>query len=293
MRTVGALLIASCLAFLSVDARASDPTKATSSKEARLETVRAIPFSRMKAGIRKKIDPIVRSPSIYRRLPVQVFDCDRDMYLFLIRYPEVIVNMWELMGATKVTLDRTGAYAFTATDGAGTDCSAELVYGTRNQHVFYAEGTYEGPILKRKIKGRCVLVVTTGYANRNNRDFVSHRLDVFLQIDNIGAELLARTLHPLVGKSADHNFSETTKFIGQVSQAARRNGAGLQRLSHRLKRVQSPIRDQFSRLAMVVNSRGNLQERPQPQSPATPSSQDLGSQPLLPGARRNGPELRR
>ena len=248
----------------------------------------------MTPNVRQKLNPILRKPSIYRRLPVQVFNCDRDMYLFLLRYPEVIVNMWELMGATKVTLNRTGAYSFKATDGAGTDCKAELVYGTRNQHIYYAEGTYEGPILRNKIRGRCVLVVTTGYTNRAKRDLVSHRLDVFLQIDNIGAEILAKTLHPLVGKSADHNFAETTKFIGQVSQAATKNGPGLQRLSHRLKRVQPPIRDQFSRIAMVVNTRAGLragEEVPYPYQPSqgTPA----GTQPVMPGATRTGPQLRR
>jgi hypothetical protein len=192
-------------------------------------------------------------------MPVQVVDCDPDLYVFLIRYPEIVVNMWQLMGVTRATVDRTGAYSFAASDGAGTTTKVELIYGSSDIHVMYAEGVYQGPLLKQRVEGKCVLVLTSGYSQQaDGRELVTHRLDVFLQLAHAGAELLAKTLHPLVGKTADHNFAESSAFLGMVSQAAERNGPSLEQFAGRLDNVAPEIRDRFAKLAESVNHKALL-----------------------------------
>lgn len=222
----------------------------------RREAIEAIPFEQLAEEAHAKLWSVVSRPSLYRQMPPTVIPADPDLYIFLVRHPEVIVNMWDLMGITKVTIDRNADYVFNASDGAGTDSRVELVYGDQNLHVMYAEGTYEGPLLKNEIRGRCVLVLRSDYAKSlEHETFVTSRLDVFLQIDNVGAELIARTLHPIVGSTADQNFVESVKFLGQVTQAAESRPQRLQQLTQRLTKITPPIRNQFATLSTIANKR--------------------------------------
>lgn len=222
------------------------------------QAIHGIPFDRLTDDAQARLWKIVSQPSIYRRLPVTRLQSDPDMYLFLVRHPEVIVNMWELMGVTKVTMRRTGDYTFAANDGAGTTGTAELIYGDRETHLVVGEGTYEGPILKRKVHGRCLMVLKSAYSPETTyRSQVTHRLDMFIQLDNVGADLLAKTLQPLVGKSADHNFVETSRFVGQISQAAETRPTGMQQLAGRLSRTDQEVREQFAGLSAEIYARAS------------------------------------
>ncbi len=235
------------------------PSRALTSREAQEEAIRDIPMDKMRADMRVKLTQIVREPTLYRRLPVEVIDCDPEMYLFLVRHPEVVVNMWQLMGITKVRVHRTGEYVMDATDGAGTQSTIELLYGTREKHVLYAKGHYEGPLIRRRVNGECVLLLQSGYSQTDTgRVLISNRLDVFVALENVGAEFVAKTLHPLVGRTADHNFSESARFIAQVSQQAEVNEPGMQRLAQRLNNVDEAVRTRFAELASDVNERAVL-----------------------------------
>lgn len=227
----------------------ASPGVGVSDAQSREDATRALPLDQLNQQVRAKILPVVSKPSIYRRLPVQVFECDPDLYVFLIRYPEVIVNMWQLLGITKVQVKRTGQYTFHASDGAGTVSNAELVYGRADLHVYYAEATYEGPLLRRRTEGSCVLLLRSGYTKRDDRVFVSHVMDVFVRMDDTAADIVARTLQPVVAKAVDNNFIESTRFVSQVSQAAEMNGPGMQILAGKLTNIDASVRQNFAQQA--------------------------------------------
>ena len=237
------------------------PNQATSSQQAREDAVRSIPFDKLTVETRRKLAGIVSKPSIFRRMPIQMVDCDPDMYLFLVRYPEVVVNIWQMMGISNVGIQRTGAYTLHATDGNGTVTNVELVYGDPETHVVYAEGLYEGPLFKRRINARCVLVLRSAYTRgAGDRPLVASRLDLFLHLDDAGAEVIAKTLQPVVGRTADYNFTESAIFLGRVSQAAEKNGPGLQQMTTRLTNIDAAVRDRFSQIAASVTYKAALRD---------------------------------
>jgi len=246
-----------------------------SNAAARQEAIESIPLSKLNDDAQAKILGVVSRPSIYRRMPATVIESDPDLYLFLVRHPEVVVSMWELLGVTKVKVHRSGNYQFEATDSSGTTCNVELIYGDQNTHVLYAEGSYEGPLLRRLIHGRCVLVLRSDYTETLDRSLhITSRLDMFLHFENVGAEILAKTLHPLVGRAADHNFVESTRFLGQVSGAAKKKAIAMQRLAGKLPNLEPEIRQEFARRAAAVNQRAALREARRP-APASISSETV------------------
>lgn len=250
------------LALLAAPASAwAEPSTAGKSSRAALEeAAAAIPFDEMTDGVQQRLGPVVAKPSLYRQLPTQAIESDPDLFVFLIRHPEVIVNIWQLMGITNVQVNRTGPFTFEASDGAGSVGAVELVYGRPDLHVYFAEGYYEGPLFRNRINGSCVLVLRTEYSQTAGKTTASNRLDMFLRLDHVAADWVAKTLQPLMVKSCDHNFVETSKFVGQLTRAAEKNGPGVQRLAGELKDLDPRIRDLFVRFTDVAYQRSILRQ---------------------------------
>jgi hypothetical protein len=234
----------------------ADASEAVAVPQARDIARGLIPFDQLTPRTQDRIWGVVDRPTIHRRLPTQAIGCDPDLYLFLLRNPEVVVNMWQLMGITSLSVRRVAPYTYDAKDGAGTQAKVELVYGTPDTHIFFADGAYEGPLLKRRTPGRCIMVLKTEYArDPRERVRVTNQMDAFLQLDQAGLDVVARTLQPLIGKTADHNFSETLLFVSRVSESVEKNASGVQRLVSRLEAVDADVRDQFVTVAQTANQR--------------------------------------
>jgi len=234
---------------------------AVTSRAARSDAYEAVPLDKLKPAAQAKLKDILQRPSLYRRLPTQRIVCDAEMHLFLLRHPEIIVNMWTMMGITNLDMDRTAPYQVRAADGKGTECDVELIYGTPNLHVAYGVGTYEGPVFRRKIKAHCVCIVRTEYSRNEKQEVVvTNMLDVFLQFDGLAAEILGKTVQPLITKAADHNFAEAMNFIERINEAAERNGPGVGRLSKRMRKVDADTREKFAKVANAVHQRAVMRQ---------------------------------
>jgi hypothetical protein len=229
---------------------------ATTSRQARHDALASIPMHQLSAEAQARIAAVVQSASMFRRMPVNMIDCDWELHRFLIRHPEVVVNIWQLMGITKVTADRLGPYQLACADGAGTVTTLELVYGDHDTHLIYCNGSYDGPLFRKPLTGRCVLLLKSGHVRgADGSQQVTNRLDMFLQIDHAGVEALTRTLHPLFGRSADVNFLESMKFLQRISRTAERNGPGMCDLARRLEDVQPGLREDFAAVVARVSAR--------------------------------------
>ena len=246
---------------------ASTVDKATTSRSAKEQAIREIPFHRLTPEAKHRISSVIEKPSMFRRMPINVVDCDPNLHRFLVRHPEVIVNIWQLMGITKVECERIGPYTVDAKDGVGTVTKVELVYGDRNTHLIYCEGEYEGPLFRRPLTGRCVLLLKSDYKQDEKKRWnVKNRLAIFLQVDHVGVDVFTRTLHPLLGKSADINFVESTNFLERISRTSEDNGPGMQRLSARLDNVDDDVRQKFAELTSFIHEDA---QRRLAQTPAT------------------------
>lgn len=234
------------------------PCSARSPQDERQEAMAAIPYSKLTPAASATIRQIVERPTIYRRLPQQVIQCDPSMFVFLVRHPDVIVGIWQRMEVSKVETQRVGPYQFLADDNAGTKCTIDLIYGDSRTHVFVAKGLYDGPMTPKPISGSGVFILRSDYAGDEKTGQVQGTLDCFLQLDSLGADLIARTLSNLIGKTADQNFVETAKFMSQVSQASAKNPTAMRDLALDLP-IEAPTCEAFARAIVDLATRqGNL-----------------------------------
>ena len=175
--------------------------------------MQSIPLDKLDAESREKVNSALANVSIYRRLPLRVVNCDPDLYLFLVRHPDVVVNIWEILGVSQLQLRQADIDTFRIVEAEGTSATLEFLYHSREMQIVYGKWTYTGPLLARKITGTCLAVLKTGYAkDTGGKYYITSRLDGFLSIDSGGAEILARTLQPLVVKNIDNNFIQTSPF---------------------------------------------------------------------------------
>lgn len=247
------LLVVCCVLQIAKSAVALDFGEKRAERESALS---ALPLDRLTPTARKRVEQIISHPTMFRRLPTQGMDCDRDMFLFLVRYPEVLVGIWDVMDITQVQMRRTGPYNLVASDGQGTTCEIELIYGDSKTHLYIARGKYEGSMVAKPITGSGVFALHSSYArSSSDRETIGGQMDVFLELDSLGADLVVRTLGPLIGKSADHNFTETAKFISQISQASEVNPEGVKKLGQQLPQVSDPVRTRFIDTAIAVGIR--------------------------------------
>ena len=228
-------------------------TPGTSDKVARQEASQAMPYDRIRPEIAKRIHSVVSQPTVFRRLPVSTIESDPDLFVFLVRNPEIVIGIWKVMGVTSIDLKRTGQFHFNAHDGMGTASEVDLVYGTPNMHLYFGQGLYEGSLFKAKVFGQCVMLLrSVTQTTANGQTTMRNVLDVFIKLDSPAIDLVARTFQPLFIKSADVNFTETSKFLEKLSKTAELNPSGVADLAMKLPEVSPPVRNRFIELSRNV-----------------------------------------
>ena len=273
-RMLQRLAISAAAAVIGHRAQAVRADGGASDRQTLDAALRSIPLQALSAEARGKIQYVTDETSFYRRLPQQSIDCDPAIFRELVRYPELLIGMWDVMGATKVQVRRVAPYIFQGDDNAGTKCVAELLLGNDAIHIYYATGDYTGKLVQRKIDGASVCVVH----HRTSVDpagspWVTAYMDVFLRIDNVGADLVVRTLAPLVAGTADQNFVESMEFISQVSRASQENPYGVRTLTQKLRMADAAVKERFAAEVFLTAERHALAQdaataaAPQPANP--------------------------
>ncbi len=251
-----------------------NPGKADTSKEARLSAVQSIPIERLDPEARAKVAAVLSDVTIFRRMPIRVVDCDPHFYLFLVRHPDIVTGIWEELKLSKMKVRETGSGIYRLSEPSGTYANAQYLYRTHDTHIIYAEGSYIGPLLARETKGRCLMILKSGYVREpDGRYYITNRLDAFLQVDSAGAELVAKALQPLMGKTVDNNFAQSVAFLGSLSRTAEVNSSGVGRLATKLSHVKPELRAELAELATKVAKKSAENRRP--------PSADLVSRPVI------------
>jgi hypothetical protein len=108
----------------------------------------------------------------------------------------------------------------------------------------------------------------------DGRYYITSRLDAFVQVDHEGLKLLTKTLHPLVGKVADVNFTQSIAFVGSLSKTAEVDPDGVRRLAGQLKKVSPDVARQFAQISENVAIKAAQQPMPPTRSDSSVASRD-------------------
>jgi len=226
------------------------------SNKSKREILKQIPFKTLSPEAQERVRQVVSTSTMYRRLPIQVVPCEKEMYDFMTRHPETMVNIWELMGVSKMKLVEIKPGTFYLEDGAGTRGKAEYLYKTPEMLILYVFGTYEGVPFPKKVSGSgLVILQNQQLKDAKGKNHLAVRLDAFMQIENDGVEALAKTFQPLVGKVADHNLNQIMGFLGELSETTLKNGIGVANMARRLNHLSPEVQQEFAEVALLTSTR--------------------------------------
>jgi hypothetical protein len=234
----------------------------STSDEARREATAAIPLARISPQLRPLVEEVVTDPSLYRRMPTSVVDCRPLMFTYLVENPEVLVEIWRQLGISKVQMERLDDTSFRVADNAGasgilTIAEHKCDDQAQNRLTLFVDGQYEGPPFQRPLQARTVLLLRSGsVVEENGRPFVAARLDAFVKFDRASLELVAKLAQPLLGTTADRNFTDTLTFVSNLSLTAERRPQAIDRLAGDLQGIDAARREQFVRVAFDCADRG-------------------------------------
>jgi hypothetical protein len=260
------------LAVLGAAATAAEvatPAVGSSSREARDRVIATLPLDRMGDLQRRTVEKSLRSTTLYRHLPVETVTCDAELLEFLLGRPETLVDVWRVLGISRLSLDPVGHGQWRMADGYGTSGLVTLLHHERNTAggllVFHGQGGYEGPLSVRPLTGSCLVVIRHAAAEPDGkgRRRQAVQVDAFLDVDGVGLEIVTRTLQPLIVHSAAANFHEICLFVTQFTAAAARNPKGVARLTRRMTRTEPADR---SRLAALAAGTGTVADQAGPEA---------------------------
>ncbi|MCL2119289.1 MAG: hypothetical protein FWH27_12765 [Planctomycetaceae bacterium] len=238
--------------------RSEETTKSqnNSTKPSQMDNDSVIPWNSLDEQSAKQIREVVEGKTFLHQMPRQLGHCDAEMYDFMISHPDVVVELWELLGETQISLTETGPNKFLLKEGTSSTSRVEVLYKSKNLCIVYASGEYDAPVLRRKIKGDVILLLKSRYGrDKESRPVVQCDLNAYVRIHNPGAEMLAKILIPVIGKIADGNFEQTVGFVMNISNAAQEDYAPIAGLAQRLKNVRPEVAEQFAFVAEAAFDR--------------------------------------
>lgn len=252
-------LLAATLLLVTSPVRAND--QGSGDRSCREAARRAIPWRSLAPADRREASDIVSQSTLYRQLPTRLIDCDGDLFAYLIDHPEVVVDCWNVMGVSRLRLDPNGPNRYLASDAAGAQGDVRILYRKGGgaeplTMVVLADGKYQTPPMPHALRGSSLMLLRAQTVEEaNGRSYVTTRLDSFISFDQAGTKLVARTLKPLIMRTADQNFVETMKFVSIFNRTAETNPAGMQRLSGHLQRTDEPTRREFAQVCHETSQR--------------------------------------
>jgi hypothetical protein len=231
-----------------------------SSQAARRQAAAAVPLDRLAASERRACEKCLHASTLHRRLPPATVSCDAAFLDFVLERPEVLVDVWRVLGISRLAIDPTGPGRWRLADGYGTVGSVRLVHRERRAEgglvVYLGRGGYAGSLAPHELTGSCVVIVRHAPAGVDAAGRERHevRIDAFLDVDGIGLELVARALQPLIVHSAAANLREIALFVSQFAVAAERNPAAVARLAARMSRTSPDDRRTLVTLAAGIDA---------------------------------------
>ena len=227
----------------------------SSGHDARRRAIEAIPLRSMPEPQRRAVEKSIASATLYRHLPAETITCDAALLEFILAKPESLVDLWRVLGISRLALDPAGPSQWRLADGYGTVGTVRLLHRERTAQgsvlVFHGRGGYAGSLSPKPLTGSCLVVVRHAPAGQDpqGRERQTVQIDAFLDVDGMGLEIVTRTLRPLIVRSAAANMHEICLFVSQFSAAAKRSPAGVARLTERMSRTSPEDRRALASIA--------------------------------------------
>ncbi|MBR5710607.1 MAG: hypothetical protein IKX40_07600 [Thermoguttaceae bacterium] len=203
-----------------------------------------------------RLQSVLMNVTVFRRLPVYQVESDKSMVMFMVNHPDAVVNIWEKMGISQITVRERGDGLYEVSDIAGTSGWMKRLWVGENAILYYLEGSYTGSLLKNDIRGKAlVLARFSASKNSEGAEILTCYVDTFLSLEQKSVDLGVRLLFPMLGKVADNNLEQTLAFVRWYSDGCKSSPALLSSYAMELKNIRLETRQELARQTQLMAAR--------------------------------------
>lgn len=203
-----------------------------------------------------RLQSVLRNVTVFRRLPVYRVEADKSMVMFMVNHPDAVVNIWEKMGISQISVRERGDGLYEVSDIAGTSGWMKRLWAGENGILYYLEGRYQGSLLKNDVRGKVLVLARFSSArNAEGIETVNCYVDTFLSLEQKSADLGVRLLFPMLGKVADNNLEQTLAFVRWYCDGCKSSPVMLSAYAMELKNIRMETRQELARQTQMIASR--------------------------------------
>ena len=229
--------------------------KGTSSDKVKKTALSELPLDKLTPKNLARVKSLLDEVGYFRRLPTTVFAADPDVYQFFIRYPDVAVSIWRVMGISEMKMWQTGPQEYEGDSGDGSTGVIDVVYRSAEENMLICEGQYQSPILKKPIKARSLVLLKTSFIKETDGTiYVTHRADMYVAFPSQTVETVAKVLSPVTGSMADRTFTEMSLFLRMMSLAMTRRPNWVDQIAGQLEGVADLRKQQLREVTVLVHN---------------------------------------
>ncbi|MES2790995.1 MAG: hypothetical protein V4719_15390 [Planctomycetota bacterium] len=229
--------------------------KGTSSDKVKKTAMSELPLDKLTPKNLARVQSVLDEVGYFRRLPTTVFAADPDVYQFFIRYPDVAVSIWRVMGISEMKMWQTGPNEYEGDSGDGSTGVIDVVYRSAEENMLICEGQYQSPILKKPIKARSLVLLKTSFIKETDGSiYVTHRADMYVAFPSQTVETVAKVLSPVTGSMADRTFTEMSLFLRMMSLAMTRRPSWVDQIAGQLDGVPDVRKQQLREVTVHVHN---------------------------------------
>lgn len=231
----------------------------TSDQRALQSAASRIPYPKMSVRSRERVAKIVQNLSQYRRMPSLQYEVNPDMYLYLMRHPDVAVSTWRVMGISQLQMFQKDTFEFAASAIDGSEGIADVVWRDHHQCLFIAEGHYNSPLLPTSINASALVWLQFRFVKtEDGRTLVNQQVETFIHFPSAAIETIARMASRITNTILDRNVFEVSLYARMMSQATEKDPAWLAEVAARMEGVDAARRTE---LAALTNSARSFDSR--------------------------------
>ncbi|GAB5440793.1 MAG: hypothetical protein Fues2KO_11420 [Fuerstiella sp.] len=227
----------------------------TSDQRALQSAASRIPYPKMSVRSRERVAKIVQNLSQYRRMPSLQYEVNPDMYLYLMRHPDVAVSTWRVMGISQLQMFQKDTFEFAASAIDGSEGIADVVWRDHHQCLFIAEGQYNSPLLPTSINASALVWLQFRFVKTDEgRTLVNQQVETFIHFPSAAIETIARMASRITNTILDRNVFEVSLYARMMSQATEKDPAWLAEVAARMDGVDAARRTELAALANSARS---------------------------------------
>lgn len=216
-----------------------DVTQAgTSARGDLADAVQRLPMRQLTAEQARRVNAIIRSPSLFRRLPTITCRTDPRVYSYFVSNPDVAVSIWRVMGISEMQLRQISANEYETDLNDGTIGALTVLHRSEKCQLVLCEGDFKSPLLAKPIRSTGLMCLQSrAWQDADGRNYVTHVGDVYVVFHSDAVEAIAKLISPMSFKMADKNFEEVTIFIRMMDQAMSHEPGWVERTASRMEGV--------------------------------------------------------